>query len=251
MNENEIIEEITGENVSEELEKEVQTYQSILSYEASIKKIDEFTKWIFSASSIVAALGAGFSSVYFNNLEGISILLFGISILLINFVLSLSAFAYAPIIFTYNPNKINILKYIIEKYLIRRRGLQIRIAGILFALAILLAGLSPLITKVLYNKSSLNVNYEYLNNSKVKISFSGQKLKPNSQLAINMFIVKNKKSVKIASLNSTIAVGGHYEKELLFNKMDDLLSSDTLNIDCTLLYNNSIKSDTTYSLYLK
>lgn len=110
-----------------------------------IAAIDDFAKWLFTTITVVGTLGAAFSNSAFKKLDGLGAVLFFLAIAATGVSL-----AFAVLLRCVETGRVNwnSLEEILQRgsaVLNIKRGLA-WIAGTCFALAILLAGISPLVS---------------------------------------------------------------------------------------------------------
>jgi hypothetical protein len=124
--------------------KDIEELRATTAPDASFTKLGEFGKWLFGGTAIVASLAAGLGAAGFSPLAGPQKVLFAIAVILVS--LSLGA-----IVWTLRPHSIHVNRWDLDgmnrevNALLRKRGRFIRTAGIFFALALLFAGLVPVI----------------------------------------------------------------------------------------------------------
>lgn len=111
--------------------------------EQSLALLDDFAKWLFPTAAVVGTLGVSFGVSSANSLSGVGRWLFAIAVAAVGVSLALAALARLPL-----PKRVNLysrqdLASHIERVVMLRGGLLIAAAGF-FAIALVLAGLSPL-----------------------------------------------------------------------------------------------------------
>ena len=119
--------------------------RSLVSPERSLALLDDFAKWLFAIAAVVGTLGASFGVSDANNLAGSGRTLFSLSVAAVSLSLALAALARLP------------LPIRIDRYsdvsmasgvtlIVKVRGRLLAVAALLFALGLVLAGLSPLVS---------------------------------------------------------------------------------------------------------
>jgi hypothetical protein len=184
-------EKIIGTPVDAERKEDLLNLKKSLDYEKGISKIDNQAKWIFTASSIVGTLAAGISNYSYSKLTPIGDILYTVSLLFLTVALVLASHTLIPVKLSFNPNSIESMKQEIENKLLKKRGQKIIIASYLFSCSILLAGLSPVVSKYDIPKNETRVNHffklEVFKN--LNCGVEAIHLRPNSliQYKINAF----------------------------------------------------------------
>jgi hypothetical protein len=117
--------------------------RGLISPEKSLALLDDFAKWLFVIAAVVGTLGTSFGISQANDLTGTGRKMFAWGVASVGVSLALAALARLPV-----PKRVN--RYSppsMEAHIafaVRLRGWLLLAAGLLFALALVLAGLSPL-----------------------------------------------------------------------------------------------------------
>lgn len=136
---------VTGSPVSQEFSQDFDELRSLLRPSESVKVLDEFSRWLFATTAVVGTLGAAFGISGLNDLSGTGKRLFATAVLCLGVSLALAALARAP-------RKVFVNRYSLESMqdtlgrLVKFRQRVLTGAALLFAAALVLAGLAPLLS---------------------------------------------------------------------------------------------------------
>ena len=117
--------------------------RGLISPEKSLALLDDFAKWLFAIAAVVGTLGTSFGVSKANDLTGVGRTMFALAIASVGVSLALAALARLPM-----PRRVN--RYSppsMEAHIALATKLRfwlLLVAGLLFALALVLSGLSPL-----------------------------------------------------------------------------------------------------------
>ena len=117
--------------------------RKLISHEKSLELVDDFAKWLFAMAAVVGTLGTSFGVSGANDLTGLGRTMFAIGVASLGVSLAIAALARLPMSIRVNRNSPDSLASGVSK-LVRTRAAMLFIAAILFALALVLAGLAPL-----------------------------------------------------------------------------------------------------------
>jgi hypothetical protein len=131
----------TGATSQEEL-ADYKELRSLYGPSATVRVLDQFAVWLFASTAIVGALGAGFGVTGLNHLHGTGKGLFVAAVVSLSVSLAFAAFARTPFRVRVNRYQLGDLRAAHEKVATVRFWL-LSIAAVLFALALMLAGLAP------------------------------------------------------------------------------------------------------------
>jgi hypothetical protein len=115
----------------------------LVSREQSLKLLDDFATWLFPTAAVVGALGAGFGASSANSLDGTGRTLFAVAVALVGGSLALAALARLPLpgrVFLYSRQSMAVH---VDR-VVMLRGVLLTLAAILFSIALVVAGISPL-----------------------------------------------------------------------------------------------------------
>ncbi len=116
--------------------------------DASLKRLDDYAKWIFTSASTVGVLAAAFSTEAFKTLTETGRVMLAIAVALLGASLIFAAWSAAPKWRTYNPFSSESMRGAIRSTYDERK-LRLTWAGTCFGLALLLAAAIPLANIVL------------------------------------------------------------------------------------------------------
>jgi hypothetical protein len=117
--------------------------RNLVSPEKSLALLDDFAKWLFAIAAVVGTLGTSFGVSNANDLTGAGRRLFAWAVACIGVSLALAALARLPVprrVNRYSPPSLEAH----TSFAVKLRGGLLLAAGVLFAGALILAGLSPL-----------------------------------------------------------------------------------------------------------
>ncbi|MGD0586748.1 MAG: hypothetical protein ABSA86_13425 [Oryzomonas sp.] len=135
-----------GEPLSNDYIELLKSQRELALPTSRIASCDEFAKWLFTVTTVVGTLGAAFSNAAFKNLQGSGSILFFAAVAMTGVSLAL-----AIILRTVEPKKANWqslddMQQKATDALIIKQWLALA-AGVCFAVAIVLAGISPLASR--------------------------------------------------------------------------------------------------------
>ena len=129
--------------VSAEEMADYEQLRKLVSPEQSLAVLDDFAKWLFAATAIFGALGTSFGVSGANDLTGSGRTMFAWAVAIVGVSLALAALARLPV-----PRRVNRYSDVSLQdhvaFAMKLRGGLLLSAGLLFAAALVLAGLSPL-----------------------------------------------------------------------------------------------------------
>jgi len=186
--------------------------QTLLQPSASLQRIDDFSKWIFTSTAVVGTLGAAFSNAAFHQLSGLGKALFAAAVFLVALALFSATMALAPE-FTYaNPSSLESMLAAADRH-IKSRKRPLRAATIFFALALLFAGTAPFATLIpLHPKkppqTEVVFSYDISSAGKLTGSVSAQGLKPSAPLELSLSGASSKTVVILEKLRTVAGADG-------------------------------------------
>jgi hypothetical protein len=134
---------IKGQVVSQEEKAEFDSLRAVFDPKAGLDRLDSYGKWLFASAAIIGSLGAGLSNSAFLKLRGASVWLFALAILGLGFSLVAASRSIAPHWINARLNDlVSLRRAVDEQFKTRRR--ELAAAARFFALALVLAALSPL-----------------------------------------------------------------------------------------------------------
>jgi hypothetical protein len=137
--------EATPEVLSAEEVADYEQLRGLVSPEKSLALLDDFAKWLFAIAATVGTLGASFGVSNANELKGDGKTVFAVAVAAVGVSLALTALARLPLRIGVNRySDVDLAKNV--AWIITVRGILLGIAALLFAVALVLAGLSPLVS---------------------------------------------------------------------------------------------------------
>lgn len=135
--------ERTPEVLSPEEIADYEQLRRLVSPETSLALLDDFAKWLFVIAAIVGTLGVSFEVSGANRLVGTGETLFAVAVAAVGVSLALIALARLPLSRGVNRySNVSLAKHVAHVTMVRGRLLTV--AAVLFAVGLVLAGLSPL-----------------------------------------------------------------------------------------------------------
>ena len=117
--------------------------RELISPATSLALLDDFAKWLFVIAAIVGTLGTSFGLSKANDLSGSGRAMFGVAVALVGLSLALASVARLPV-----PGRVNRYSPVSMEAHVARvvtlRGRLLFVAALLFAAALVLAGLASL-----------------------------------------------------------------------------------------------------------
>lgn len=114
-----------------------------MSPEKSLALLDDFAKWLFVIAAVVGTLGTSFGVSDANDLTGSGKRMFAYAVACVGVSLALAALARLPLPIRVNRySDVSLTTHVSR--VVKVRGIVLFVAALLFALGVVLAGLSPL-----------------------------------------------------------------------------------------------------------
>jgi hypothetical protein len=155
--------------------KQLQALQALFDPAASLKRIDDFSKWIFASISVIGTLGAAFSNSALSSLAPCGKTMFAIAVLLTGVSLFAATLAIEPTWVHANPASREAMLAAVDAN-IRARRTPLRIAATLFAIAIITAALSPLVSLLCSTPGKVAIGYEIKADGKISGQATASKM---------------------------------------------------------------------------
>lgn len=135
-----------GAPVSREEVERLRGLRALFDPASSLKVVDDFAKYLFTSAAIVGTIAGGLKVTDLTDLHGVGADLFSFAIVALAASLACAILALLPLGMRANPNKTESLQGALGRLLRFRLG-WITAAGLLFALAIGLAGAAPFVSQ--------------------------------------------------------------------------------------------------------
>ncbi len=157
--------------------------------EISWKRLEDFGKWLFVSVAVVGTLGAGFSNISFQNLDGYGKYVFALAIIFVGISLACAVFGLAPRKVMIVPDSRDSMRQTLSQQVAYRHRVM-KWATLFFASALVLAALAPFISslKISQEQRQVFVTYSLKSDGKLEVQLAGRGLKPHSliELGLNM-----------------------------------------------------------------
>jgi hypothetical protein len=136
---------VRGQNLSQEEKAEFDSLRSIFDPKSAIDRLDSYGKWLFASAAIVGSLGAGLSNSAISKLHGWGVWLYAFAIVALGFCLVAASRSVAPHWIEARLADLSSLREAVNSQFEGRRR-QLAWAAVSFAVALVLAAFSPLVS---------------------------------------------------------------------------------------------------------
>jgi hypothetical protein len=138
---------VKGEIVSKEAEAYFASLRAFFDPKSAADRLDAYGKWLFASAAIVGSLGAGLSNSSFSHLRGLGVVLFAVAIVALGGCLIAASLSVAPHwIKAKIDDPASMQAAVLQEFETRRY--ELNWAARLFAFALLLAALCPLLSLI-------------------------------------------------------------------------------------------------------
>lgn len=174
----------TGSKLTEQERNELQKLQALFDPEQSLKRLDDFTKWMFTIAATVGTLGAGFANSAFSTPTTWGQASLAAAILFVGLSLAIALNAIAPKArpIQYNPNSPESMRKAYNTPL-RARSMALQWSAAMFGLGLLSAATSPLLSTIERSSSqdgNVDILYQYTADKKLSVELMVRDLKPKT-----------------------------------------------------------------------
>ena len=138
---------IHGSVVSQEDKTEFDSLRTMFDAKAAVERLDSYGKWLFASAAVVGSLGAGLSNTALSKLRGPGVWVFALAVVSLGICLVAASRSIAPHWVKARIAELDSLRAAVNKQFKSRQG-QLNVAAGFFALALVLAAVSPLISLV-------------------------------------------------------------------------------------------------------
>jgi hypothetical protein len=181
---------VSGEKESPEERKRMEELNKYFSGLDLIRSYEDFAKWIFGSTAIIASLGAGLSNAAFANLSGCGTILFALAIFSVGVSLACAVLSLTPLWKPqrFNPNNFQQMMLVLETQLNYRRR-RIQIAAIAFAIGLILAAAAPAASSLACHgkqQAHVYVTYDLNAQGKFESRLSAVGLEPYTPVEIEL-----------------------------------------------------------------
>ena len=178
-------------------------YRELFLPAARLTFYDDFAKWIFTVAATVGTLGAAFSSTAFGKLAGLGALAYGVAIILVGLALALATVARSTDLPEANWQSLQDMLAKLQPA-VRRKRIQIRVAGAFLGAAFAFAALAPMLTTTGAPKEvkpslppQLGLAYT-VNQEELRATLLQRTAKPNQQVQARAVALTDKGQVLLA-----------------------------------------------------
>jgi hypothetical protein len=140
-------EEIKGTVVDQEDKAEFDSLRTIFDPKAALDRLDSYGKWLFASAAVVGSLGAGLSNTALSKLRGAGVWVFALAVMSLGLCLFAASRSIAPHWTKARVAVLDSLRAAINKEF-KTRQRQLNLAAGFFALALVLAAVSPLVSLI-------------------------------------------------------------------------------------------------------
>jgi hypothetical protein len=174
---------------SDDLE-ELKALRQVFDYSASLKRLEDYGKWVFTAVASITALGAGFSNSAFKTLTRPGKTIFALALILAGASLSSAALLLSPQWQTVNRWSRDSMRAALAVQF-RHRHIYTVAAGLLLSLALVLAGIAPAVSAFLSGQPTTpKLSYAYSKGTfEITLSLAG--VAPDSDATLSVVRVEN------------------------------------------------------------
>ncbi len=169
---------------------ELKALRQVFDYGTSLKRLEDYGKWIFTAVASITALGAGFSNSSFKGLSGPGKIVFAVAIIFAGTSLSSASLLLSPKWQTVNRWSRDSLRNALFAQFKRRRRSAIA-AGVFLSLALVLAGIAPGVSALFPTQPSISRLSYAFSKGTLEITLSLANVAPDSDAALMVDRVDN------------------------------------------------------------
>jgi len=184
-------EKVIGVARSDDDAAESKELRQMLGAKASLERIDAYSKWIFTLTTVVATLGVGLGAIALPK-NGDARFLYAVSVVFFALALGFAAWALKPQWLFYHPHSLEDMRESAGKQ-IKDRRFVIGGAAICLVVALILAGFTPYISTVQTEREHntaapeiLTIVYEVLRLDSIDIGVRGSGLAAGTGVTIEL-----------------------------------------------------------------
>jgi hypothetical protein len=221
---------IRGTLVPPEIKAEFDSLRTVFDTKAALDRIDSYGKWLFSSAAIVGSLGAALSNTSFAKLRDAGKWTFALAVVALGMCLVAASRSLAPEWVEVSLTEVKSLRDAVNTQF-RNRQRLLNAAALLFALALTLAALSPLISLVsganvpnihyaLDDKGTLDSGVEAANLSSGVVVKLGLEVGGKTQMVSSSATADETGQVKVSLKTSISTVSGNVDLVVCEQKLD-------------------------------
>jgi hypothetical protein len=176
---------IRGQDVPPEVKALYDSLRMVFDAKTALDRVDAYGKWLFSSAAIVGALGAGLSNATFSKLRGLGVWTFALAVLALGACLVAASRSIAPQWTEVRLFDLESLRRSVNDQF-RKRQNVLTIAAGCFALALALAGLSPLISLATSPHAVPNIHYTIDEKGSLDCGLDGTAMDPGTTMELRI-----------------------------------------------------------------
>jgi hypothetical protein len=178
------VDPVRGGVVSQEEKAEFDSLRAVFDPKSAIDRLDSYGKWLFASATIVGSLGAGLSNSAFSKLRGAGLWLDATAIVALGLCLFAASRSIAPHWIEARLYDVDSLRTAVNNQFKSRRR-QLAWATLLFAFALVMAALSPLVS-LLTGKSYPVVHYSVDEKGALEAGLEVNALAPGTTVQLSL-----------------------------------------------------------------
>jgi hypothetical protein len=202
---------IPGVPTPPEEQQELTSLRALFDPKVAMDRLGAYGKWLFGSATIVGALGAGLSNAALSKLRGPGIVSFAVSVGLFGVSLFFASLSIAPHWVRVRLTELDSLRDAVNKQFASRQRV-LTVASVAFAVALLMAAFSPLIS-LTAKKAPPVVNYLISDKGDLDASIEASDLGPGVSASLRLEAADATKAI-FASAGSTADNNGHVKIQL-------------------------------------
>ncbi len=176
---------IRGEDVPPEIKAEFDSLRTVFDTKTALDRLDSYGKWLFNSAAIVGSLGAGLSNSSFGKLRGASVWSFALAVIAFGLCLVAASRSLAPQWVEVQLTNLKSLRDAVNTQFAHRQQLLTRAAS-LFAFALVLAALSPLLSLISAGGNVPNIHYTLDDKGTLDSGLEATGLKPGTVIELGV-----------------------------------------------------------------
>jgi len=214
LNESPEVTEIIGSPASPAMIQLLTEMQGLFKPADSIKRVDDFAKWVFASIAVVGTLGTGLTTITIGTLPGPGKFILAIAIFLVGLSLLSATFAIEPQWVDVNLSDYDSMMMAFENNLSKRR-LPIRVAAICFASALIVAATVPFSSAIFIKaeKQNISLDYELKRENKFLLQLNAVSMTPHSPIELRV-ANKTNHEIELSSFRKTADSKGNVSGSL-------------------------------------
>jgi hypothetical protein len=172
---------------------ELKALRQVFDYSASLKRLEDYGKWVFAAVASIATLGAGFSNVAFKTLNGPAKVIFVIAVIMAGVSLSSAALLLLPQWQAVNRWSRDSMRNALQMQFKNRR-IYTGTAGLLLSSALVLAGIAPAVSALFPDCPAVSKLSYVSSKGNLEVTLSLARVAPDSDATLTIERVDSQKA---------------------------------------------------------